>query len=194
MLMAIALVVVFGFKALVGLALTLFQTRFSFSVAHRLSGIMWTYHFSQNLEQSEGRATRAEFSQKSMVGRDILPIIHGGVIAVDYRIFRGGGHMCMGLLRARRLVSVAYWWGRDLLIRKLTDARLRAYGQIQKEKGPSNQRDGDQRHSGILEVITFRAVEPVRNEYSEHDQIALQGSSNSSVITPCLPRHMKCWP
>lgn len=53
-LMAIALVVVFGFKAFVGLALTLFQTRFSFSVAHRLSGIMWTYHFSQNLEQLRG--------------------------------------------------------------------------------------------------------------------------------------------
>ncbi|MDG1381893.1 MAG: hypothetical protein P8P45_06870, partial [Flavobacteriales bacterium] len=41
-LLSILLVVVFGFKAAVGLALTLFQTRFSFSVAHRLSGIMWS--------------------------------------------------------------------------------------------------------------------------------------------------------
>ena len=41
----------FLFKALFGLAVNLFQTRFSFSVAHRLSGQMWSYHFSQSLER-----------------------------------------------------------------------------------------------------------------------------------------------
>ena len=56
-LLSILLVVVFGFKAAVGLALTLFQTRFSFSVAHRLSGIMWSYHFSQNLENLRGSSS-----------------------------------------------------------------------------------------------------------------------------------------
>ena len=40
LVLSIGLVFVFAFKALVGLLLTLFQTRFSFSVAHRLSGLM----------------------------------------------------------------------------------------------------------------------------------------------------------
>ena len=44
----------FLFNALFGHAVNLFQTRFSFSVAHRLSGQMWTYHFSQSLERMRG--------------------------------------------------------------------------------------------------------------------------------------------
>ena len=47
--LAIGLVGVFIFKALVALWLTLYQTRFSYAVAHRLSGQMWSYHFSQSL-------------------------------------------------------------------------------------------------------------------------------------------------
>ncbi|MGB1122898.1 MAG: hypothetical protein ACPG08_05185, partial [Flavobacteriales bacterium] len=41
----------FLFKALFGLAVNLFQARFSFSVAHRLSGLLWTHHFSKSLER-----------------------------------------------------------------------------------------------------------------------------------------------
>ena len=44
----------FLFKALFGLAVNVFQTRFSFSVAHRLSGQMWSHHFSQSLERMRG--------------------------------------------------------------------------------------------------------------------------------------------
>ena len=48
------MIAAFLFKALFGLAVNLFQTRFSFSVAHRLSGQMWSYHFSQSLERMRG--------------------------------------------------------------------------------------------------------------------------------------------
>ena len=44
----------FLFKALFGLLVILFQTRFSYSVAHRLSGQMWSYHFSKSLERMRG--------------------------------------------------------------------------------------------------------------------------------------------
>ena len=44
----------FLFKAVFGLLVNLFQTRFSYSVAHRLSGQMWSYHFSQSLERMRG--------------------------------------------------------------------------------------------------------------------------------------------
>ena len=105
-----------------GLALTLFQTRFSFSVAHRLSGIMWTYHFSQNLEQLRGR-TVGEFSQKSMVGQGICQYIHGGVIAVDNRVFCSRRYL-LGLLAYEPvvLVSVAILVGfGTIMIRRLND-------------------------------------------------------------------------
>ena len=44
----------FLFKAMFGLLVNLFQTRISYSVAHRLSGQMWSYHFSQSLERMRG--------------------------------------------------------------------------------------------------------------------------------------------
>jgi ABC-type multidrug transport system fused ATPase/permease subunit len=184
MLMAISLVVVFGIKALVGLALTLFQTRFSFSVAHRLSGIMWTYHFSQNLEQlrgsnsgrilSEINGWPQGFANTFMVG-SLRLITEFFVVAV----------ICVGLLAYEPvvLVSVAILVGAGtLLIRRLTDDRLQAYGQIQKERGPQTNAMVTNAVRGFLEVITFRAVEPVRNEYLRTTKLLYRVSSNSSVI------------
>ena len=50
MLLSIMLVAIFLFKALYGLLINLFQTRFSLGIGLRLSGLMWRYHFSQSLE------------------------------------------------------------------------------------------------------------------------------------------------
>ena len=183
-LMAIALVVVFGFKAFVGLALTLFQTRFSFSVAHRLSGIMWTYHFSQNLEQLRGSNTGqilaeingwpGQFAATFMVG-SLRLITEFFVVAV----------ICAGLLIYEPvvLVSVGILVGfGTFLIRKLTNDRLRAYGQITKEKSPQTNAMVTNAVRGFMEVITFRAVESVRNEYLNITKLLYRVASNSSVI------------
>ena len=43
------LVAAFLFKALFGLAVTRFQTRFAFDISHRLSGAIWTHHFTSSL-------------------------------------------------------------------------------------------------------------------------------------------------
>ena len=137
-LLSILLVVVFAFKAAIGLALTLFQTRFSFSVAHRLSGIMWSYHFSQNLENLRGSNSGrilaeinvwpAGFANAFMVG-SLRLITEVFVIAV----------ICIGLLVYEPivLVSVAILMASGtLFIRKLTNQRLKAYGRIQQDHGP----------------------------------------------------------
>ncbi len=68
------------------------------------------------------------------------------------------------------------------MVRKLTDARLMAYGQIQKEKGPKTNSMVTNAIRGFLEVITFRAVEPVRNEYLKTTKFLYRISSNSSVL------------
>ncbi len=184
MLLAIVLVLVFSFKALVGLLLTLFQTRFSFSVAHRLSGVMWSFHFSQNLEKLRGSDSGrilaeinnwpASFANRFMVGslRLITELLIIGVI-------------CIGLLAYAPvvLVSVGVLLGTGtLLVRKLTDSRLRAYGAIQKDRGPKTNSMVTNAIRGFLEVITFRAVEPVRNEYLKTTKFLYRISSNSSVL------------
>ena len=69
-----------------------------------------------------------------------------------------------------------------MLIRRLTDDRLRAYGQIQKERGPQANAMVTNAVRGFLELITFRAVEPVRNEYLRTTKLIYRVSSNSSVI------------
>ncbi len=51
MFTSIALIAAFLFKALVNLGLNLIQTRYSFAIGHRISGLMWQYHFSQSLER-----------------------------------------------------------------------------------------------------------------------------------------------
>ena len=51
MLTSVLLVAAFLFKALFNLGLNLFQTRFSLGIGHRISGLMWQYHFAQSLEK-----------------------------------------------------------------------------------------------------------------------------------------------
>jgi len=184
LLLSVGLVVVFGIKALVGLALTLLQTRFSFSVAHRLSGIMWSYHFSQNLENLRSRDSGRILSEinnwpQSFANRFMVGSLR---LITEFLVI---STICIGLLAYAPivLVTVATLLGAGtVLVRKLTDARLLAYGQIQKERGPKTNSMVTNAIRGILEVITFRAVEPVRNEYLKTTKFLFRISSNSSVL------------
>ncbi len=184
LVLSIGLVFVFAFKALVGLLLTLFQTRFSFSVAHRLSGLMWTFHFSQNLEklrEIESGRVLAEindwpqvFANTYMVGalRLITEILVMSVI-------------CAGLLAYAPvvLITVAILLGTGtLVVRGLTNSRLRAYGDIRKARAPRTNSMVTNAIRGILEVITFRAEEPLKDEYLKTTKLLFRISSNSSVL------------
>jgi len=183
-LMSVGLVVVFSIKAFVGLALTLLQTRFSFSVAHRLSGIMWSYHFSQNLEKLRSRDSGrilAEINNwpGSFANRFMVASLR---LITEFLVITT---ICIGLLVYAPIVllTVATLLGvGTVLVRKLTDARLMAYGQIQKERGPKTNSMVTNAIRGILEVITFRAVEPVRNEYLKTTKFLYRIGSNSSVL------------
>ena len=190
-LMSFALVVVFGIKALAGLALTLFQTRFSFSVAHRLSGIMWTYHFSQNLEQLRGSNSGRILSEINGWPQGFANTFMVGSLRIITEFFVVGV-ICVGLLAYEPVVllSVAILVGAGTFsIRRLTDDRLRAYGQIKKERGPQTNAMVTNAVRGFLEVITFQAVEPVRNEYLRTTKLLYRVSSNSSVLNT-LPAKM----
>lgn len=183
-LLSILLVVVFGFKATVGLALTLFQTRFSFSVAHRLSGIMWSYHFSQNLENLRGSSSGrilaeinvwpAAFANAFMVGslRLITEVFVIGVICIGLLVYEP-----IVLVSVAILMGLGTWF-----VRKLTDQRLKTYSQIQQDHGPQTNAMVTNAIRGFLEVITFRAEEPVRKAYLRTAKLLYRISSNASVI------------
>ena len=190
-LLSIALFFVFGVKALLGLLVTLFQTRFSFSVAHRLSGIMWTYHFSQNLEQLRGSNSGQILSEINGWPQAFANVFMAGSLRLVTEFFVVGV-ICIGLLLYEPVVFVAVSamvGVGTVLVRRFADGRLRDYGEIQKVRGPKSNAMITNAVRGFLEVITFRAVASVRDEYLRTTKLLFRVSSNSAVINS-LPAKM----
>ena len=86
----------FLFKALFGLAVNLFQARFSFSVAHRLSGMLWTHHFSKSLERM-----RSSNSGRLLTEINAWPINFA-------RLFMVGGVMIISEIEKKYYVKIMW--------------------------------------------------------------------------------------
>jgi ABC-type multidrug transport system fused ATPase/permease subunit len=175
----------FLFKALFGLAVNLFQTRFSFSVAHRLSGQMWSYHFSQSLERMRGtdsgrilseiNAWPLQFANAFMVG-GLMMMNEISVISL----------IAIGLLIYNPIVflSIALLIGSGaLLIRRVTKKKLLAYSDIRRQIGPRTNTLINNAIRGFLEVITFRASDAVREAYLKDRGTIFRLASNTGVLT-----------
>jgi len=182
--LCLLMICAFLFKALFGLAVNLFQTRFSFSVAHRLSGEMWTYHFSQSLERMRGTDSGRilseingwplYFANAFMVGGlmilteiSVITLIATGLLIYNPVVF---------LSIATLLASGA------LIIRKATKRRLTAYSEIRRQIEPHTNTLITNAVRGFLEVITFRASDAVRNAYLKDRWTIFRISSNTSVL------------
>ena len=178
------MIVAFLFKALFGLLVNLFQTRFSYSVAHRLSGQMWSYHFSQSLERMRGTDS----------GR-ILSEINGWPLQFANAFMVGGLMMvneisvisliAIGLLMYNPVVflSIAVLMGfGTLVIRRATKNRLLAYSDIRSQIGPRTKTLITNAIRGFLEVLTFRASDAVREAYLQDRWTIFRLSSNTSVL------------
>ena len=167
MVLCALMVFAFLFKAVFGLAVNLFQTRFAFSVAHRLSGDVWTFHFSQSLVAmrsyqtgqllSEINAWPIQFAQTFMVGGlmimseiTVISVIALGLLAYNPFVF-----LSIGLM----LVLGA------VVIRKATHRRMGSYSDIRMKLEPRTNTLITNSIRGFLEVITFRASDAVRDLY-----------------------------
>ena len=174
----------FLFKALFGLGVNLFQTRFSFSVAHRLSGQMWTHHFSQSLERMRGtdsgrilseiNSWPLEFANAFMVGGlmilteiSVIALIATGLLVYNPVVF----------LSIAGLLAIG-----ALIIRKATKRRLTAYSDIRRQIEPHTNTLITNAVRGFLEVITFRASDAVRDAYLKDRWTIFRISSNTSVL------------
>ena len=175
----------FLFKAVFGLVVNLFQTRFSFSVAHRLSGQMWTFHFSQSLERMRGTDSGRilseinvwpiQFANAFMVG-GLLMITEISIISL----------IAVGLLMYNPVVfvSIALLIGSGaLLIRWVTKKRLLVYSDIRRQIEPRTNTLITNAIRGFLEVITFKASDAVREAYLKDRWTIFRLASNTSVLT-----------
>ena len=145
---------------------------------------MWSYHFSQNLENLRGsnsgrilaeiNAWPAAFANAFMVGslRLITEVFVIGVICIGLLVYEP-----VVLISVAILMGLGTWF-----IRKLTDQRLKAYGRIQQDHGPQTNAMVTNAIRGFLEVITFRAEEPVRKAYLGTAKLLYRVSSNASVL------------
>lgn len=174
----------FLFKALFGLAVNLFQARFSFSVAHRLSGLLWTHHFSKSLERmrssNSGRLLAEingwpiNFAQLFMVGGvliisevTVISLIAGGLLYYNPIVF---------LSIAGLILTGA------TIIRTLTKQRLARYSRSLKQLEPHTNSLITNAIRGFLEVITFRASDAVRDAYLKDRKRIFRIQSNTTVL------------
>ena len=174
----------FLFKALFGLVVNLFQTRFSYKVAHRLSGQMWAYHFSQSLERMRGSDSGRilseinvwpiQFANAFMVG-GLLMLNEISVISL----------IAVGLLFYNPIVflSIAVLIGVGaIMIRRSTKQRLLAYSDIRHQIEPRTNTLITNAVRGFLEVITFGASDAVREAYLRDRWTIFRLASNASVL------------
>lgn len=183
-LLCALLIAAFLFKAIFGLAVNLLQSRFSFAVAHRLSGQMWTHHFSKSLELmrttnsgnliAEINTWPIAFAQTFMVGGlmilsefTVVSLIALGLLLYNPIVF-----VCIAVL----LVSGS------LLIRSATRKRLSAYSATRKLLEPQSNTLITNSVRGFLEVITFRATEAVKAAYLKDRKTIFRIQSNTSVL------------
>ena len=184
MLLCVLLVVAFVFKALFGLVVNLFQTRFAFSVAHRLTSDVWTFHFSQSLERM-----RSSDSGRLLAEINLWPIQFA-------QVFMVGGLLILGELAIILVISIGLLWYNPLVfisvgalmmigtvvIRMGTRNRLANYSQIRKELEPRSNTLVTNSIRGFLEVLTFRASDAVRDAYLEDRLSIFRVQSNTTVL------------
>ncbi|MDE0917054.1 MAG: ABC transporter ATP-binding protein [Flavobacteriales bacterium] len=174
----------FLFKALFGLLINLFQARFSFSVAHRISGNMWDFHFMQSLEKM-----RSKESGKILVQINSWPItlartfIVGSLLLInEFLIIIIIG---VGLLIYNPLVFI----GLALIlllgvivIRSFTKKKLGNYSDTLNKISPRTNTLITNSIKGFLELITFRAVKTMKEEYLKDVQQAFLVMGNTTII------------
>ena len=181
---SVVLIAAFVFKALFGLAVNLVQTRFSFEVAHRLTGQLWKYHFTSNLERmrssnsgrllAEINSWPIQFASVFLVGglmllseAAIILILSIGLLLYNPLVFAGiAGILIVG----------------TLLIRAVTSKRLSNYSRIKAKLDPETNTLITSAFRGFIEVTTFRASDAVREVYQRKLAVIYRIISNVTVL------------
>lgn len=178
------MIAAFLFKALFGLLVNLLQNRYAFSVAHRLSGQMWSYHFSQSLERMRGSD-----SGRILAEVNLWPIrfadtfmVGGMLITNEIAVL---SLITMGLLIYNPLVvtciSIVIVSG-ALIIRASTKRKLATYSELLNRLEPRSNSIITNAFRGFLEVITFNAKDSVRESYLKSQKSIFRIQADTRVF------------
>lgn len=183
-LAAVGLILAFLFKAIFNLRLNLLQTRFSLGIGHRISGLMWTFHFSQSLERmrsSESGRVLAEINAWPLtmatvfiVGslRILNEVVVIGLIAIGLIAYSP-----VVLLAVACLIAIGAF-----IIRTTTKNRLQVISDIKKSLTPQTGTAINNAIRGFLEVVSFRASNAVRDQYLKKTAQLYRIDSNLQVL------------
>jgi len=181
----------FVFKAVFAMGVVFFQTRFSYSVAYRLQGILWSWHFTRSLERMRSKDSGVLMSEITFWPAQyvngtllaaigllndffVLVLIVVGLFAYDPLVFS-----------AVFLLSVIG----SLLIRTLSKTRMERYSEIRRVIDPRMNTTLNNAIRGILELLAFNAVGRVRDKYLRDAHLGFRVMSNSAVLGS-LPTRM----
>ena len=178
----------FLFKAVFGLLVNLFQTRFSFSVAHRLSGQMWSYHFSQSLERMRGTDSGQILSEINLWPLKFANtfMVGGMMMANEFMVVL---LIILGLLVYNPIVvlciSILLGAG-ALIIRTVTKRRLAVYNSLLQRLEPRTNSLINNAVRGFLEVVTFNASNAIRTSYlkSQEGIFRIEGDTRVLNVVP----------
>lgn len=179
------LVGAFLFKTVFGLWVNYLQTRFSFRIAHRMSGDLWMHHFSDSLEK-----LRSKESGRLLTEINSWPILFA-------RVFITGGQLYFNELVVMALLAIgltAYdpvvFLGvagiigtGAVLIRTLTKRQLVRNSETVRTLAPHTSSLVNNAIRGFLELITFRAVRNVRDRYLIQTNKLYRTHSNQMVLS-----------
>ena len=181
----------FVFKAVFAMGVVFFQTRFSYRVAYRLQGILWSWHFTRSLERMRSKDSGVLMSEITFWPAQyvngtllaaigllndffVLVLIVVGLFAYDPLVFS-----------AVFLLSVIG----SLLIRTLSKTRMERYSEIRRVIDPRMNTTLNNAIRGILELLAFNAVGRVRDKYLRDAHLGFRVMSNSAVLGS-LPTRM----
>lgn len=170
------------------------QTRFSFRVAHRLSGVMWDFNFAQSIEEvvsrSSGKvlteihgwpmqfAKRGLFSLITLIS-EIMIISAIGTALILYKP--------LVMLAVVSIIGIG-----GLLLRLFVKGRVAQYNAIEKEAGPRAMGALNNSVRGIREIVTFNAVDAMKKEYLDSSWVNYTISSNLFLLNQ-IPRPLYEW-
>ena len=174
----------FLFKAMFGLAVNLYQSRFSFDVAHRLSGNVWNYHFTQSLQDM-----RSTNSGQILTEINLWPVFFAQIFMVGSLMILTEmtviSLICLGLLIYNPVVFVsvaALLSSGFFLIRFFTRRRLNAYSKVEKKLEPRTNTQINHAIRGFLEIVTFQATQAVQDAYLSDLRVLFRIKGNATVI------------
>ena len=174
----------FVVKAIFGLTVVALQTRYSFSVAHRMAGTMWSAHFQKSLHHlnsSDSGRLIAEINNWPLQFANIYLV---GVLLILSEIMVVS-IIVLGLILYYPLVILAVGCiviGGTWIIRTGTNKRLGFYNEIRKVLEPKSVRFVTDAIHGFLEVLSFQAEDSMKKAYLNNRKQIFRIQGNNTVL------------